>query len=54
MIADMGVFFHFQNNKDVLIDFESSLPLKFDMNVKRIVSIMLEILRDLSSMKRII
>jgi hypothetical protein len=36
VIADMGVFFHFQNNKDVLIDFESSLPLKFDMNVKRI------------------
>ena len=36
VIADMGVFFHFQNNEDVLIDFESSLPLKFDMNVKRI------------------
>jgi hypothetical protein len=36
VLADMGVFFHFQNNKDVLIDFESSLPLKFDMNVKRI------------------
>jgi hypothetical protein len=35
VIADMGVFFHFQYNKDVLIDFESSLP-KFDMNVKRI------------------
>lgn len=36
VIADMGVFFHFQNNKDFLIDFESSLPLKFDANVKRI------------------
>ena len=36
VIADMGVFFHFQNNKDVLIDFESSLPSKFGMNVKRI------------------
>ena len=36
VIADMGVFFHFQNNKDALIDFESSLPSKFDMNVKRI------------------
>lgn len=36
VIADMGVFFHFQNNKDVLIDFESSLPLMFDINVKRI------------------
>lgn len=35
VIADMGVFFHFQD-KDTLIDFESSLPLKFDMNVKRI------------------
>lgn len=35
VIADMGVYFHFQYNKDVLIDFESSLP-KFDMNVKRI------------------
>ena len=32
----MGVFFHSQNNKDALIDFESSLPSKFDMNVKRI------------------
>lgn len=31
----MGVFFHFQNSKDAL-DFESLLPLKFDMNVKRI------------------
>jgi MEDS: MEthanogen/methylotroph, DcmR Sensory domain len=36
VIADMGVFFHSQNNKDALIDFESSLPSKFDMNVKRI------------------
>ena len=35
VIADMGVFFHFQNSTDAL-DFESSLPLKFDMNVKRI------------------
>jgi hypothetical protein len=32
----MGVFFHFQNNIDVLINFESSLPLEFDMKVKRI------------------
>ena len=36
VIADMGVFFHFHNNKDALINFESSLPSKFDMNVKRI------------------
>jgi hypothetical protein len=36
VIADMGVFFHIQNNKDALINFESSLPLKFDTNVKRI------------------
>lgn len=36
VIADMGEFFHFQNNKDALIDFESSLPSKFDTNVKRI------------------
>jgi MEDS: MEthanogen/methylotroph, DcmR Sensory domain len=36
VIADMGVFFHSQNNKDALVDFESSLPSKFDMNVKRI------------------
>lgn len=35
VIADMGVFFHFQYNKDVLIDIELSLP-KFDMNGKRI------------------
>jgi KaiC/GvpD/RAD55 family RecA-like ATPase len=39
VIADMGVFFHFQYNKDVLKEF---------------VSTMLEILRDLNSMKRII
>jgi KaiC/GvpD/RAD55 family RecA-like ATPase len=36
VLADMGIFFHFQNNNDALIKFESSLPLKFGTNVKRI------------------
>jgi MEDS: MEthanogen/methylotroph, DcmR Sensory domain len=36
VFADMGVFFHFQNNKDALLNFESSISSKFDMNVKRI------------------
>jgi hypothetical protein len=35
VIADMVFSFIFNIIKDVLIDFESSLP-KFDMNVKRI------------------
>src|SRR2546423_976424 len=37
VIADMGIFYHFQNktNKDVLIKFESSLPAKFDIKLKR-------------------
>jgi hypothetical protein len=47
VIADMGIFFHFQNDtskdvhfqndtsKDALIKFESSLPVNFDSNLKR-------------------
>jgi hypothetical protein len=37
LIADMGIFFHFQNNtsKDALINFESSLPANFDSKLKR-------------------
>jgi hypothetical protein len=37
VIADMGIFYHFtDNNKDALIEFERSLPSKFDINLKRI------------------
>ena len=36
VIADMGTFFHFQNNKDAVMTFESSLPSKFGIKMKRI------------------
>jgi hypothetical protein len=36
VIADIGLFNHFQNNKDALVEFERSLPPKFDINLKRI------------------
>jgi MEDS: MEthanogen/methylotroph, DcmR Sensory domain len=35
VIADMGTF-HFQNNKDAVMTFESSLPSKFGIKMKRI------------------
>lgn len=34
VIADMSVFFHFQD-KEALINFESSLPSKFDFKMKK-------------------
>ena len=34
VIADMGVFFHFQNNKDALMNFESSLLSKVKKNLQ--------------------
>lgn len=36
VIADMGTFFHFQNNKGAVMTFESSLPSKFGIKMKRI------------------
>jgi hypothetical protein len=36
VIADMGVFYHFQENKDALVRFESLLPARFDIKLKRI------------------
>jgi MEDS: MEthanogen/methylotroph, DcmR Sensory domain len=36
VIADMGIFYHFQNNKDSLVRFERSLPSRFDTKLKRI------------------
>jgi hypothetical protein len=36
VIADMGIFYHFNdNNKDALVEFERSLPAKFDIRLKR-------------------
>jgi MEDS: MEthanogen/methylotroph, DcmR Sensory domain len=36
VIADMGIFYHFNdNNKDALLEFERSLPPKFDIRLKR-------------------
>jgi hypothetical protein len=35
VIADMGIFYHFQNNKDSLVRFERSLPSRFDTKLKK-------------------
>jgi hypothetical protein len=37
VMADMGIFYHFQNDtsKDTLVRFERSLHTKFDVKVKR-------------------
>jgi MEDS: MEthanogen/methylotroph, DcmR Sensory domain len=35
VIADMGIFYHFNNNNNALFRFERSLPTKFDIRLKR-------------------